>query len=83
MKRINMFAAASVVLLALSGCGTTSVFDRDRPDEFAVSRSKPLQVPAEFKLSTPTPDAPRPQDGDTKEQVLDAMFGGAAPAPRS
>lgn len=82
MKRINMFAAASVTLLALSGCGTTSVFDRDRPDEFAVTRSKPLQVPAEFKLSTPTPDAPRPQDGDTKEQVLDAMFGGAAPAPR-
>ena len=82
MKRINMFAAASVALLALSGCGTTSVFDRDRPDEFAVSRAKPLQVPTEFKLATPTPDAPRPQDGDTKEQVLDAMFGGAAPATR-
>jgi hypothetical protein len=82
MKRINMFAAASVALLALSGCGTTSVFDRDRPDEFAVSRSKPLQVPTEFKLATPTPNAPRPQDGDTKEQVLDAMFGGAAPATR-
>ena len=82
MKRINMFAVALVAFLALSGCGTTSVFDRDRPDEFAVSRSKPLQVPTEFKLAAPTPDAPRPQDGDTKEQVLDAMFGGAAPAPR-
>jgi hypothetical protein len=31
-------------------------------------------------LPAPTPNAPRPQDGDTKEQVLDAMFGGAAPA---
>jgi uncharacterized lipoprotein len=82
MKRINMFAAASVALLALSGCGTTSVFDRDRPDEFAVSRSKPLQLPAEFTLPAPTADAPRPQDGDTQQQVLDAMFGGAAPAPR-
>ena len=82
MKRINMFAAASVALLALSGCGTTSVFDRDRPDEFAVSRSKPLQVPTEFALPAPTPDAPRPQDDDTKQQVLDAMFGSAAPAPR-
>jgi hypothetical protein len=82
MKRINMFALASVALLALSGCGTTSVFDRDRPDEFAVSRSKPLQVPTEFALPAPAPDAPRPQDGDTKEQVLDAMFGGAASAPR-
>jgi hypothetical protein len=82
MKRINMFAAASVALFALSGCGTTSVFDRDRPDEFAVSRSKPLQVPTEFALPAPTPDAPRPQEDDTKQQVLDAMFGSAAPAPR-
>jgi len=58
------------------------VFDRERPDEFAVSRSKPLEVPTEFALPAPTADAPRPQDGDTKQQVLDAMFGGAAPATR-
>lgn len=82
MKRINIFAAASLALIALSGCGTTSVYDRDRPDEFAVTRSKPIQVPTTFNLPAPTPNAPRPQDGDTKQQVLDAMFGGAAPAPR-
>jgi hypothetical protein len=45
-----------------------------------VSRSKPIEVPKTFTLPTPTPNAPRPQDGDTKEQVLDAMFGGTAPA---
>lgn len=73
---------AGVVVASLSGCGTTSVYDRERPDEFAVTRSKPIVVPAEFTLPAPTPDAPRPQDGDTKEQVLDAMFGGTAPAPR-
>jgi len=82
MKRISILAAASVAILALSGCGTTSIYDRDRPDEFAVTKSKPIQVPTEFTLPTPTPNAPRPQDGDTKQQVLDAMFGGAAPAPR-
>ncbi len=82
MKRINIFAAASLSVLALSACGTTSVYDRDRPDEFAVTRSKPIQVPTEFNLPAPTPNAPRPQDGDTKQQVLDAMFGGTAPAPR-
>jgi len=82
MKRISILAAASVAILALSGCGTTSIYDRDRPDEFAVSKSKPIEVPTEFTLPTPTPNAPRPQDGDTKQQVLDAMFGGAAPAPR-
>ena len=82
MKRISILAAASVAILALSGCGTTSIYDRDRPDEFAVTKSKPIEVPTEFTLPTPSPNAPRPQDGDTKQQVLDAMFGGAAPAPR-
>lgn len=81
MKRIPILAAASVAILALSGCGTTSIYDRDRPDEFAVTKSKPIQVPSEFTLPVPTPNAPRPQDGDTQQQVLDAMFGGTAPAP--
>ena len=80
MKRISIIAAASVAIVALSGCGTTSIYDRERPDEFAVSRSKPIEVPKTFTLPTPTPNVPRPQDGETKEQVLDAMFGGAAPA---
>ncbi len=71
-----------VAILALSGCGSTGILDRERPDEFAVSRSKPIEVPAQFTLPAPTPNAPRPQDGDTKELVLEAMFGGAAPAPR-
>ena len=80
MKR--KYILATVAVAALSGCGTTSIYDRERPDEFAVTRSKPIVVPTEFNLPAPTPDAPRPQDGDTKEQVLDAMFGGTAPAPR-
>jgi uncharacterized lipoprotein len=79
MKRISILAAASVAILALSGCGTTSIYDRERPDEFAVSRSEPIEVPKTFTLPAPTPNAPRPQDGGTKEQVLDAMFGGTAP----
>jgi uncharacterized lipoprotein len=80
MKR--KITLAAVAILALSGCGSTGVFDRDRPDEFAVSRSKPIEVPAQFTLPAPTPNAPRPQDGDTKQQMLDAMFGGTAPAPK-
>ena len=82
MKRIPILAAASVAILALSGCGTTSVYERDRPDEFAVTRSVPIQVPAAFNLPVPTPNAPRPQDGDTKQQVLDARFGGNVPTSR-
>ena len=80
MKRKYILAGLAVA--ALSGCGTTSIYDRERPDEFAVTRSKPIQVPTEFVLPAPTPDAPRPQDGDTKDQMLEAMFGAAAPAPK-
>lgn len=80
MKRKMILAGFAVA--ALSGCGTTSIYDRERPDEFAVTRSKPIVVPTEFVLPAPTPDAPRPQDGDTKQLVLDAMFGGTAPAPK-
>ena len=82
MKRILILAAASVAILTLSGCGTTSVYQRDRPDEFAVTRSEPIQVPAEFNLPKPTPNAPRQQAGDTKQQVLDGMFGGNVPTSR-
>lgn len=76
-RKYILSATALAVLATLSGCGSTSVFDRERPDEFAVTRSAPLAIPAEFTLPTPQKDAPRPQDGDTKQQMLDAMFGNA------
>ncbi|QGY81222.1 DUF3035 domain-containing protein [Sphingorhabdus lacus] len=82
MKRKLILTVVAFALTTLSGCGSTGILDRQRPDEFAVTRSKPIEVPATFTLPAPTPDAPRPQDGDIKEQVLDALFGGTAPAPR-
>jgi uncharacterized lipoprotein len=80
MKRKLILAA--IAIAALSGCGSSGVLDRERPDEFAVTRAKPIEVPKEFALPAPTPNAPRPQDGDTKPLVLDAMFGGTAPTPK-
>ncbi len=64
---------------ALSACGSSGLLNRNRPDEFAVTRAAPLAIPSQFDLPAPQPNAPRPQDGDTKTLVLDAMFGGAAP----
>lgn len=66
-------------LLALSGCGSTGLLDRERPDEFAVTRAAPLAVPATFTLPAPQAGAARPQEGDTKQQMLDAMFGTTTP----
>ncbi|WP_225206997.1 DUF3035 domain-containing protein [Novosphingobium huizhouense] len=82
-----MRKAAALCLLALgsgalSACGAGgSLFNRSRPDEFAVTRQAPLVVPPDFALMPPNPGAPRPQDVDSSKQALDALFGG--PAPRS
>ncbi len=79
MRKLVIGTAALALTAALSGCGSSGLFDRDRPDEFAVSRAAPLAVPKDFTLVAPTPGAARPQDTGTKEQVLDALFGGQAP----
>lgn len=82
-----MRKSATMCLLAvsaglLSACGAGgSMFNRARPDEFAVTRQAPLMVPPDFALTPPNPGAPRPQDVDSSKQALDALFGG--PAPRS
>lgn len=76
---ILMLASGAMLLGACSQGG--SLFNRIRPDEFAVSRQAPLVVPPDFSLMPPNPGAPRPQDLDSSKQALDALFGG--PAPRS
>ena len=77
--RILVGVAALAALGTLSACGSSGLLDRERPDEFAVTRAAPLAVPATFTLPAPQPDEPRPQEGDTKQQMLDAMFGTTAP----
>jgi len=82
-----MRKAAALALLVSAGSllaacsSSSSLFNRVRPDEFAVSRQAPLVVPPDFALTPPNPGAPRPQDVDASKQALDALFGG--PAPRS
>ena len=78
-----MRTLATVIALStlLAGCGSTGFLNRERPDEFAVSRQAPLVVPPDFSLTPPNPGAPRPQDNDASSRALDALFGG--PAPRS
>ncbi|MCT2557954.1 DUF3035 domain-containing protein [Tsuneonella sp. YG55] len=77
--RKTVFIALSC--LALAGCGSGGILNRERPDEFAVQRQAPLVVPPDFSLVPPSPGAPRPTEGTAAEQALDALFGG--PAPRS
>jgi len=79
-----MRKTTTLILLAaggalLAGCGGGSIFERSRPDEFAVQRQAPLVVPPDFNLVPPAPGAPRPAEGTAGQQALDTMFGGSAP----
>ena len=81
---MNLLKSTAILLATsamLAGCGGSSLFNRERPDEFAVQRQAPLVVPPDFNLVPPAPGAPRPSEGTAQEQALDVLFGG--PAPRS
>ncbi|MEK6542406.1 MAG: DUF3035 domain-containing protein [Pseudomonadota bacterium] len=78
-KSLILMAAASATLL--SACGSTGLFNRNRPDEYAVTRAAPLIIPPDFALAPPQPGAPAATTETAAEQTLQALFGG--PAPRS
>jgi hypothetical protein len=79
VNRTTAILAASILATTLSACGSSSLFSRDRPDEFAVSRQAPLVVPPDFSLAPPAPAAARTGTDPTADQTLRALFGGAAP----
>lgn len=72
---------AAGLVSTLSACGSSGLFDRERPDEFAVSRQAPLVVPPDFALVPPAPGMPAAAVVDSSRAAMEAMFGG--PAPRS
>ncbi len=81
MRKSIVLASLIGGSLLLSACGSSGLFNRSRPDEFAVQRQAPLVVPPDFALTPPAPGAPRPVDSSTAQQAQDALFG--PPAARS
>jgi len=76
MKKTGAFLLVTTGAVLLSACGSTGLFNRNRPDEFAVQRQSPLVVPPDFSLSPPKQGQPRPTDESLQQQTLDALFGG-------
>lgn len=72
--KVQLLGAAGMALM-LSACGSSGVFNRGAPDEFAISRQAPLVVPPDFNLTPPKPGAPRPLAADSQQQALEALFG--------
>ena len=76
MNRLTTAILLTAGTAMLAACGGGGLFNRDRPDEFAVQRQAPLVVPPDFSLTPPDPGAPRPSQGTAAEQALEALFGG-------
>ena len=79
MRKITLIALASATTVLLAGCSSGGLFNRVRPDEFAVQRQAPLMVPPDFALTPPQPGAPRPAVRSGENETLEALFGGSAP----
>ena len=81
MNTLTRIALAGGLAAMTAACGSGGFLNRERPDEFAVQRQAPLEVPPDFNLTPPAAGAPRPAEGTAAEQALDVLFGG--PAQRS
>lgn len=74
---ICLFLTAS--LLPLTACESTKKqfdFSKKAPDEFAVVKRAPLEMPPNYELATPKPGAKRPQEPSaTKVFARGAILG--------
>lgn len=77
-KRISGTAiiAATLALCACSQVGEQFDFSKKAPDEFAVVKRAPLEMPTDLsRLPPPRPGAPRPQEPSTTDLARSAVVG--------
>ena len=70
--------ALALALPAVAGCSSTKEMlglTKRSPDEFQVVSRAPLSMPPDYSLRPPTPGAPRPQEGTTREQAENIVTG--------
>jgi hypothetical protein len=84
LNTLLLVAAASVALSACEAAKQAVGIGKNPPDEFQVVSQAPLSMPPDFNLPTPTPGAPRPQEGTASTMAQTALLAnstaGAQPA---
>lgn len=81
MKKHLMCAVLSVLVLAgCSGARDRLGLSKAAPDEFAVVRRAPLEMPPDYALRPPRPGAPRPQEQAAADSARAAVLGDAGKA---
>jgi Protein of unknown function (DUF3035) len=93
MKKTLTLSAPLIALVALSGCASVNdaatdlwnwdIREGSQPQAPTTSRVAPLVVPPDYPLKPVQVATTRTQDGAGQDQVLDALFGGAAPRSNS
>lgn len=78
MKRIYLTAIGLLALSACEGTKETLGLEQKAPDEFAVVKRAPLEMPPDYYLRPPTPGAQRPQELQADEQAKQSVFGAGA-----
>lgn len=77
MKRQMTLILLSLLLLTgCSGAKESLGLTRNSPDEFAVVKRAPLEMPPDYALRPPQPGAPRPQEQAAADQARAAILGG-------
>lgn len=78
VKTLILSAAALATLSACSQAKETLGLTRSAPDEFAVVKRAPLEMPPDYTLRAPRPGASRPQEQNPADTAKQAVFGETA-----
>ncbi len=77
-KKLNTVLLSLLAAGTLSACSNakeTLGLTRSAPDEFAVVKRAPLEMPPDYGLRPPRPGAARPQEQAVNEQARETVFG--------
>ncbi len=72
---VSLLVGAAFTLGACESTREQFDFSKKAPDEFAVVKRAPLEMPPNFEITAPKPGAPRPQEQSANDMAKSAILG--------